>query len=126
MRGLCYVGQGKKNDKFGATRHEVSPAQLTTKGTRDVVGEHQAKSESFAWRLGRHKRLEHALENVGRNFRTAVADGDAAADGLTTFPGRPEQDRLLLNALHGVQRIAHDVAQHLFESRLIGNDAETS
>ena len=40
------------------------------------------------------------------------------------FPGRPDQDRLLLDALHGVQRIRHDVAQQLLKSRLIGNDAE--
>ena len=41
------------------------------------------------------------------------------------FPGRPDQDRFLLDALNGVQRIRHDVAQELFKPRLIGNDAET-
>jgi hypothetical protein len=124
MRGPCYVSQREKHDKFGTTRQEVSRAQLAAEGTRDMVRQHKAKTEPFAWRLGRHKRLEHALDNVGRDCRAAIADGDAAADGLHLFSGRAEQDRLLLDTLHGIQRIAQDVAQHLLESRLIGNDAK--
>src|SRR5450756_1135577 len=105
MRSPCYVGQWKEHDKLVATWHEVSRMQFATEGTCNAVGEHQAKAEPFARRLGRHKRLEHPLENIGRNCGTAIADGDAAARGLPLFLGRPDQDRLPLDALHGLSLI---------------------
>ena len=69
----------------------------------------------------------------GSNMRCRTSDAiagplllidDAAAGGLPLFPARADQDRLPLDALHGVQRIRHDVAQQLLKPRLIGNDAE--
>src|SRR5438128_11478431 len=98
MRGLHYVSQRKKHDKLGTTRHQVPRTQFATKGTRDVVGEHQTKTEPFACRLGRHKWLEHALENIRGDCSTAIADGDAATDSLPLFSGGANQDRLLLDA----------------------------
>ncbi len=90
-----------------------------------MVGEHQTETESLARQAWSSQRLEHALQNIGRDCRTAVADDDAAAGGLPSSRLARIRIDFRLGALHGVQRIRHDVAQQLLEPRLIGDDAES-
>ena len=53
-----------------------------------MVGQHQAEAESLAGRLGRHKRLEHALQDIGRP--AAVRLATLVDRGHRELPIRPD------------------------------------